>query len=130
MLAAALSALPRHTRCETMLHLASVVAGIEVYRGTVNGPIRAQTNQHTVLATGHFLDERARFLGDRLARHDLNDFDPRVDQNIEVGIETGRSVELEVGEWPFFVEYTDRRLADALDGLGLGARGHGGDENI
>ena len=113
-----------------MLHLATVVAGIEVYGGAVDRPLRAETNQHAVLAAGHLLDQRPRLLGERLPRHDLTDSDHRIDHEIEVGIETCRPIQLQVREWPLFVEHTDRRLAQALDGLGLGARRHGGDQDI
>jgi len=67
-----------------MLHLTAVVAGIEVYRGTVDRPLRAQTNQHAVLAAGHLRYKRPRLLGNRIPRHYLTDPDHRIDQEIEV----------------------------------------------
>src|SRR6266404_3427357 len=121
---------PRQALPETMLHLAAVVAGVEVYGGSIDRPLRAQTNHDAVLAAGHLLDQRPRLLRQRLPRHDLPDPDHRIDDEIEVGIETCRPIELQVREWPLFVEHADRRLAQALDGLGLGAGRHGGDQNV
>ena len=96
----------------------------------VDRQLRAETNQYAAFPAGHLLDDWPRLLGQRLPRHDLADPDHGIDQEVEVGVETGRPIELQVGERPLLIEHADRRLAEALDGLGLGARRHGGDEDV
>src|SRR4029077_3206933 len=66
----------------------------------------------------------------RLPRHDLTDPDHGVDQEVEVRVEARRPVQLEIGEWPFLVEHADRSLAETLDGPGLCACRHGGNEDV
>src|SRR5262249_15360600 len=119
---------PRHTLRKAVLRLAGVVAGIDMNGRGIDRPLRAETNQHAVLAAGHLLDDRPRLSGQRLSRHDLTDPDHGVDQEVEVRVEARRPVELEIGEWPFLVEHANRRLAETLDGPGLGACRHGGNE--
>src|SRR4029078_10490407 len=69
------SRLPRHSLREAVLHLATVVPGVQMHGRSVDRPLGAETDQHAILAAGHLLDERTRRRRQRLPRHDLTDPD-------------------------------------------------------